>query len=381
MSVVNKMLKDLEARQPKTHEINADYQVPQKKQSKLFFLVLLILSIAAITFSLADINQLFGENKNTDVTATVNSQHLSSASSIKKMSILTETAQIKEQVQPQIAATPPSKDTIELVIAETDITSTIKVPADEKILSTRLEMATDSSVSLQKRKTKNIQFQEKQINLLDNNELKSPGTPEQTSSFTMTGSSQENNTSSLKQRIAESLNNDNLDLAQSLLRELLETQPVNIKARKKLASLLFAQGNYTQSRQLLVRGIELHTTQSGLRLMLARLYMVQKEPSLAMNILSEFEPSRDNQTEYLAYRAALAQQLKQTKLAKTDYQNLTRIDSDNAKWWLGLAIAEDQLGEMNMAIKSYNKANSLGQLQGSVNEFIQQRIKVLAGTP
>jgi MSHA biogenesis protein MshN len=242
-------------------------------------------------------------------------------------------------------------------------------------------MATDSSVSLQKRKTKNIQFQEKQINLLDNNELKSPGTPEQTTSFTMTGSSQENNTSSLKQRIAESLNNDNLDLAQSLLRELLETQPVNIKARKKLASLLFAQGNYTQSRQLLVRGIELHTTQSGLRLMLARLYMVQKEPSLAMNILSEFEPSRDNQTEYLAYRAALAQQLKQTKLAKTDYQNLTRIDSDNAKWWLGLAIAEDQLGEMNMAIKSYNKANSLGQLQGSVNEFIQQRIKVLAGTP
>jgi MSHA biogenesis protein MshN len=381
MSVVNKMLKDLEARQPKTHEINADYQVPQKKQSKLFFLVLLILSIAAITFSLADINQLFGENKNTDVTATVNSQHLSSASSIKKMSILTETAQIKEQVQPQIAATPPSKDTIELVIAETDITSTIKVPADEKILSTRLEMATDSSVSLQKRKTKNIQFQEKQINLLDNNELKSPGTPEQTTSFTMTGSSQENNTSSLKQRIAESLNNDNLDLAQSLLRELLETQPVNIKARKKLASLLFAQGNYTQSRQLLVRGIELHTTQSGLRLMLARLYMVQKEPSLAMNILSEFEPSRDNKTEYLAYRAALAQQLKQTKLAKTDYQNLTRIDSDNAKWWLGLAIAEDQLGEMNMAIKSYNKANSLGQLQGSVNEFIQQRIKVLAGTP
>jgi MSHA biogenesis protein MshN len=41
----------------------------------------------------------------------------------------------------------------------------------------------------------------------------------------------------------------------------------------------------------------------------------------------------------------------------------------------------DQLGEINMAIKSYNKANSLGQLQGSVNEFIQQRITVLAGTP
>jgi MSHA biogenesis protein MshN len=381
MSVVNKMLKDLEARQSKTHEINADYQAPQKKQSKLFVLVLLILSIAAITFALSYKNQLFGENKNTDVTATVNSQPLSSAPPIKKMSILTEKAQIKEQVQPQIVARQPYKDTIELVIAETGITSTIKVPADEQILPTRLEMATDHSVSLPKIETKNTQVQEKQLNTLDSNELKSLVTPEQKSSFTMTGSSQENNTSSLKQRIAESLNSDNLDLAQSLLKELLETEPDNIKARKKLASLLFAQGNYTQSRQLLVRGIELHPTQSSLRLMLARLYMVQKEPSLAINILSEFEPSRDNQTEYLAYRAALAQQLKQTKLAKADYQALTHIDSDNAKWWLGLAIAEDQLGEMNMAIKSYNKAISIGQLQGSVNEFIQQRITVLAGTP
>jgi MSHA biogenesis protein MshN len=195
----------------------------------------------------------------------------------------------------------------------------------------------------------------------------------------MTGSSQANNTSSLKQQIAESLNNDNLDLAESLLQELLKTEPDNIKARKKLASLLFAQGNYIQSRQLLVQGIELHPTQSDLRLMLARLYMVQKEPSLAMSILAEFQPSRDHQTEYLAYRAALAQQLKQTKLAKTDYQTLTHIESDNAKWWLGLAIAEDQLGETNRAIRSYNKASSLGQLQGSVNEFIQQRMTVLAG--
>ena len=38
MSVVNKMLQDLEARQSQTDEINADYQPPQKKQSKLLVL-------------------------------------------------------------------------------------------------------------------------------------------------------------------------------------------------------------------------------------------------------------------------------------------------------------------------------------------------------
>ena len=86
----------------------------------------------------------------------------------------------------------------------------------------------------------------------------------------MSGSSQENNLSSLKQRIAESLNNNDLDLAQLLLHELLETEPENIKASKKLASLLFAQGDYVRSKLLLIRSIELHPAQSDLRLMLAR---------------------------------------------------------------------------------------------------------------
>jgi MSHA biogenesis protein MshN len=375
MSVVNKMLKDLEARQSKTDEIDTDYHAPQKKQSKLLILILLTLSIAAITFALVDKNQLFGESKNNDVTNSENTQSLSPAAPIKKMAVLTDTSQIQPQAQLQIASTQSSDTDIELVMTETDIASAMNVLDDAQVLSNEIEMASDNSANLPK-----IESQDKQIGTQNDIKLDIQTTPEQTSHFSMTGSSQENSTRSLKQRIAKSLNNDNLDLAQSLLRQLLETEPDNIKARKKLAALLFAQGDYMQSKQLLVRGIELHPAKGDLRLMLARLYMIQKAPSQAMHILAEFQPSRDNQTEYLAYRAALAQQLKQTTLARSDYQTLTNVESDNAKWWLGLAIAEDQLGEMNMALQAYNRASSLGQLDGSVNEFIQQRITVLTGT-
>jgi MSHA biogenesis protein MshN len=375
MSVVNKMLKDLEARQSKTDEIDTDYHAPQKKQSKLLILILLTLSIAAITFALVDKNQLFGESKNNDVTDSENTQSLSPAAPIKKMAVLTDTSQIQPQAQLQIASTQSSDTDIELVMTETDIASAMNVLDDAQVLSNEIEMASDNSAILPK-----IETQDKQIGTQNDIKLDIQTPPEQTSHFSMTGSSQENSTRSLKQRIAKSLNNDNLDLAQSLLRQLLETEPDNIKARKKLAALLFAQGDYMQSKQLLIRGIELHPAKGDLRLMLARLYMIQKAPSQAMHILAEFQPSRDNQTEYLAYRAALAQQLKQTTLARSDYQTLTNVESDNAKWWLGLAIAEDQLGEMNMALQAYNRASSLGQLDGSVNEFIQQRITVLTGT-
>ncbi len=143
--------------------------------------------------------------------------------------------------------------------------------------------------------------------------------------------------------------------------------------------MLFSQGNYAQSKQVLIQGIELHPARNDLRLMLARLYIVQKESLKALNILAEFQPSADNKTEYLAYRASLAQQLMQTELAKSDYQTLTIIEPDNAQWWLGLAIIRDQLGEFTIALQAYNKANTLGQLDNSVNDFIQQRISVLAG--
>jgi MSHA biogenesis protein MshN len=264
---------------------------------------------------------------------------------------------------------------IELADTDTPVAFSSDVSVDPKILPQEHQAATNKLVSLQ-----NIETQDEQLETPDITAFDTQATPEKTSSFSMSDSSQENNTSNLKQRIAESLSNDNFELAQSLLNRLLATEPNDIKARKKLASLLFAQGNYAQTKQVLVQGIALHPAQSGLRLMLARLYVVQKEPSQAMNILAEFQPNIDNQAEYLAYRAALAQQLKQTKLAKSDYQTLTKIESTNAKWWLGLAIANDQLGEINMAIQAYSRASSLDQLDAAVDEFMQQRISVLAGT-
>ena len=368
MSVVNKMLQDLDARQSQTDKLNTDYHPPQKKQVRLWVSLLLIFIITAIIFALIFNSQLFG--KSTVVMASADTQ-FSPPVVTKKMTVVPRKPQ---QAKPRIAAAIPSKDKSEKVNAGTDVTSTSNVLTDEKTSPNESTKVADNLITSQ-----NIDAQNKQSKALEKTQHSSQTTPEQRSSFSMRGNIQRSTTSSLKQRIAQSLNNNELDLAQSLLSKLLATEPNNIKARKKLASLLFAEGNYAQSKQLLIQGLDLHPTQSDLRLMLARLYIVQKEPLKAMTLLAEFQPSTDNPIEYLAYRAALAQQLKQTTLAKSDYQTLTNIEYSNAKWWLGLAITRDQLGEMKMALKAYNKANSLGQLQGSVNDFMQQRISVLAG--
>jgi MSHA biogenesis protein MshN len=365
MSILNKMLQDLEARQFQTDELNTDYRPPQKKQSKLWILFLLILTIAAISFTYLYNRQLFDESKVTKVAASVGVLPISTVVA-RKVSITPPKTQRQEQAH-------SSKGDIERVNNANVLTDVL---TNKLIAPNKNTMAADNLISSQI-----VEAQDEQLGPTHkvNNTGNSQITTEQTSSFRMSGSSQKNSINSLKQRIGESLKNDNFDIAQSLLGKLLAIDPNNIQARKKSASLLFSKGNYEQSRQLLIKGINLHPAQSDLRLMLARLYVVQKKSLKAMTLLSEFQPSSNNPVEYLAYRAALAQQLKQTALANTDYLTLTSIEYSNAKWWLGLAITRDKLGEINEALKAYNKAKSLRQLDSSVNEFIQQRITVLAG--
>lgn len=372
MSVVNKMLQDLEARQTQTDEITADYQAPPKKQSKPLVILLLVLAIAAIIFALMDTQWLFSETKTNQTLATTETQTL--ASNVPQtMSMVTE------ETQQRPVTSQNNKD----LQTKTDIV--VATPAAKMETPSKLTMAKPSLLN----QSDTTEVQPDSLQVIDTQdvaaktsrppEIMTSTAAEPTASFSKKNSNKENSGDSLKQRIVESLKEDDLDLARSLLYKLLETEPTNIKARKKLASLLFAQGNYAQAKQLLVKGIAQHPAQSDLRLMLARLLMIQKEPTQAIEVLTKFQPVTGNQVEYLGYRAALAQQLKQTKLAMTDYQSLTQIESKNAKWWLGLGIAKDQLGEIDQAVQAYTNAKSLDQLDRSVHDFIQQRISVLAG--
>lgn len=373
MSVVNKMLQDLETRQSQSNEINADYQAPPKKQSKLLVVMLLILAIAAIIFALTDIDRLLGETKSNKVASPSKSQS-ESPETTQKMLLATE-KELQSPLQSQKQVNLQTNDKILTANSETPIEQLNNILEAEQIPPQQSNV----THSQQQSKASSV-AENKSLEPPISTEVKTQESVAKPTSFSMASSSQENNRSSLKHRISESLNADNIELASSLLFQLLENEPENIKARKKLASLLFAQGNYAQSRQLLLQGMELHPTQADLRLMLARLYVVQEQPSQAMTVLSEFQPSTGNQVEYLGYRAALAQQLKQTKLAQSDYQILTNVESANAKWWLGLGLADDQLGNLNTAIRAYKRALSLDQLESSVNDFMQHRISVLTGS-
>ena len=362
MSVVNKMLQDLEARQVQPDEIHADYQPPEKKQSKVWMVLLLVLAVAAIGFALFS-HQTKDEINQLPIIQNVASEQVSRPAIAKKM--LNSEKPVTVLDAHKIENVNKQQNKVEelplLKAQQTENHSPAIIPTNTEQVDAVHTKALPAVSNVQKTVDKSDGHSE----------------PEQKSSFAMTNSSQANQSASLKQRVSESLENNNIPLATTLLNQLINTEPNNLAARKKLASLHFAQGNYQQSKFLLLQGIEQQPQQSDLKLMLARLYVVQKKSQDAMALLLGVEPEPQIQIEFLAYRAALAQQLKQSLLAKSDYQKLTQMEPSNAKWWLGLAVVEDQTGNVNNALAAYRRADNIGELDFSVNEFVQQRILVL----
>lgn len=366
MSVVNKMLQDLEARQAQHEGVSADYLPPKKVRPNWLVIALLIAAIVAITIGATTGHTWFEQDTAPAADFKVVSQ---TPEQPKKKKMLVEPVKkaepvMTEQVTSSMTSVAPPQ-TKEKISA--NATLDMSMPALEDAYEAQ-------DIKLASEIQSESQTQSSTVEALQ----------QDTSHFIMNDSSVQNQTRSLKQRIAESLSNDDLPLAKTLLLELLEKEPENLNARKRLASLFFAQGYYEQSQHLLNQGINQQPQQADLRLMLARLHMAQKSPTKAMEVLEGLQPNPqqpdEHVIEYLAYRAALAQQLSKSRVAQSDYATLTDIDPIIAKWWLGLGIAQDQLGESTLALRAYRKANILNQLDEPVSAFVQQRIQILAGS-
>lgn len=118
------------------------------------------------------------------------------------------------------------------------------------------------------------------------------------------------------------------------------------------------------------------THQPDLRLTMAKLLVNESQQQAALNVLSQM-PSYTH-SGYLAMRGALAQQLNQNDLALSSYQNLVKAEPYDGRWWLGLGVALERGQELEQAEEAYQQALQMGQISGETQQFIRQRLAVLA---
>jgi MSHA biogenesis protein MshN len=357
VSVVNKMLRDLEARKSDSPLITADYQAPQKKWG-LFWLPVIIVAVLLMAvwlwFSQARVETT--EPKDKILSSAIQAQ----------APLASKKALVAKPMESGTGVTPAN------TVRQRNPVPQATRDNGDRVKTSQPEQFSGWLQTKQKVLASPIEKRPKLKNAQD-------GASRQ-AEFTINESKLVTKSASARQEILNALNDGDGTLAIDRLQQLLIREPQNIPGRKKLASLLFAQGQDKQAAKILQQGLDNHPRRSDLRLMLARLHVQQQHDEQAFSLLEGFEPSVETQGEYWAYRGALAQRLSKYTLAKKDYLQLTRSDPSKASWWLGLAIAQDRLGHKPEALEAYRKANDKDQLSAAVLTFMRRRMAALGAT-
>jgi MSHA biogenesis protein MshN len=184
----------------------------------------------------------------------------------------------------------------------------------------------------------------------------------------------------LEQRIQLSLKNGDTAAAIKDLNSLIALEPRNASARKRLASFEFAQGNPTRAAFLLGQGIKLLPDDSSMRLMQARLLFRENRNTQALTLLIAHPKNMIADDELLSFRAALAEKQKDYATSLQDYVVLLQRQPDNARWMLGLAISQDKQKMYAQAVVTYKKVKSSNQLSTQVVSFVDGRLAALVGS-
>lgn len=162
--------------------------------------------------------------------------------------------------------------------------------------------------------------------------------------------------------------------AQQALLQVLANDPLDLTSRKQLAALYYGESQLTAAHEILKQGIALMSTNADLRLLAAKVVNAMGDKAMALQYLLAISPSAANNLDFYALRAALAEQLGQMSEAGNSYQMLLRAQPAVGRWWLGLAITQEQRGLRAEARQSYRRALLDTQLSAASRHFAQQRI-------
>ncbi|WP_435248397.1 tetratricopeptide repeat protein [Vibrio sp. nBUS_14] len=157
--------------------------------------------------------------------------------------------------------------------------------------------------------------------------------------------------------------------------EALRYTPRNEDVRQKLAILYFGKGDTRKAYELFQSGIKFNTNSEKLRLGLSKLLVKANQAEAALSPLIHLPPNPTQ--DYLAMRAALSQKSQQEDIALESYQKLVEIDSDNARWWLGLAIQQERQLDFSAAKGSYQGALIRVGISSQSQNFVRDRLKII----
>lgn len=165
--------------------------------------------------------------------------------------------------------------------------------------------------------------------------------------------------------------------AARLLQELVAIEPANDDGREALVIALSRQGRISEADGVALDGIAIGANPARFAKLRARMQSARGDVAAALDSLAVAIPSVSADPEFHALKGAFAQQVGRYALAEEIYVALTAFEPANATWLTGLAMALDQQGKSAEAMAAYERALDAGHLEAPLLAHVQRRLEAL----
>lgn len=153
--------------------------------------------------------------------------------------------------------------------------------------------------------------------------------------------------------------------------EALRADADHVPARQLAAALLFEKQRLPEALALLNEGLERRPGQPQWVYLLARLKAETGDNAAALALLAQTaELGADGH----GLRAVLLARQGQFAAAASAYEAALRLANDNAAWWVGLGAALEADGQAAQARQAYQRARSTGALNADLQAFVERKL-------
>lgn len=157
----------------------------------------------------------------------------------------------------------------------------------------------------------------------------------------------------------------------------LQADPVHVNARLGLVDLLLEQQRLADAQAMLEEGLGLTPGQPQLTMRLARIQIERNDLRGASATLQKASAAAASNAEFHALHAAVLQRLTLHKDAVTEYQAALRLVPQAGVWWMGLGISLEADGRSAEAREAFQKARASGALSAELDRFVEQKLRQL----
>jgi MSHA biogenesis protein MshN len=178
-------------------------------------------------------------------------------------------------------------------------------------------------------------------------------------------------------RAALLLSHGRVSEAEAELAAALKSDPSHVPARQAYVSLLLDQQRIAHARRLLEESLAENPAQPTFALALARVHAALREYPKALEVLERAGPEAAGMPETQAMRGALLQRLGRDEDAVRAFQDAIRGAPQPAATWVSLGISLEALGRRPEAGDAYRRALAAGPLALEAREYAQDRVRAL----